>query len=305
MTVITEAPTLQAAGTPRFLWLDLTRKCQLSCTHCYNESGPEGTHGTMTGDDWRRVLDQAHAAGVTGVQLTGGEVTMHPEAPALVEYARRLGLKVEIYSNLVHVTPEWWGVILRTGASLATSYYSHRADDHNAVTSRPTHTRTRANVEWAVKAGIPIRVSVIRSQPDQDITETVNELRALGVRRIRSDHMRPFGRAAAGQEPCTDGLCGRCGDGRASIGPDGTVSPCVFSTWLRMGNIQRASLSSILGGSETAQANATIRASRDLGVTYGCSPDSSCGPDNEESDGDDNDDECSPGFPGTECSPRN
>ncbi|MEE2050269.1 hypothetical protein Q8A49_07150 [Nocardiopsis umidischolae] len=28
----------------------------MACTHCYADSGPEGTHGTMTTDDWRRVI---------------------------------------------------------------------------------------------------------------------------------------------------------------------------------------------------------------------------------------------------------
>ncbi|MFF4754441.1 radical SAM protein [Streptomyces sp. NPDC002514] len=296
MTVIAEAPTLQAAGTPRFLWLDLTRKCQLSCTHCYNESGPEGTHGTMTADDWRRVLDQAHAAGVTGVQLTGGEVTMHPEAPALVEYASRLGLKVEVYSNLVHMTPEWWGVLLRTGAGLATSYYSHWADDHNAVTSRPTHARTRANIEWAVKAGVPIRVSMVRSQPDQDITETVNELRAIGVQRIRSDRVRPFGRGSNGDAPDVAGLCGRCGVNRAPISPDRTVSPCVFSGWLDAGNVLTSALANILSSPAMLAANAAVLERGTVSPAFG-------GDDDEEED--DNDDGCSPGFPGSSCTPRN
>ncbi|WP_220140453.1 radical SAM protein [Streptomyces sp. KM273126] len=99
------APTVEKTpGTPQFLWLDLTRQCQLKCSHCHNGSGPDGTHGTMTADDWTRVLDESAAAGIPHVQFTGGEVTMHPDAPTLIEHALTLGLKVEVYSNLVHVT---------------------------------------------------------------------------------------------------------------------------------------------------------------------------------------------------------
>ncbi|GAA4894740.1 hypothetical protein GCM10023405_11950 [Streptomonospora salina] len=34
----------EPATTPPLdtLWLDLTRKCPLECTHCYNDSGPTG-----------------------------------------------------------------------------------------------------------------------------------------------------------------------------------------------------------------------------------------------------------------------
>jgi MoaA/NifB/PqqE/SkfB family radical SAM enzyme len=56
--------TIAEPTTPQFLWLDLTRKCQLSCVHCYNASGPDGTHGTMTREDWVNVLGKAADSGV-------------------------------------------------------------------------------------------------------------------------------------------------------------------------------------------------------------------------------------------------
>jgi hypothetical protein len=49
------------------LWLEITRKCQLNCGHCYADSGPEGTHGEMARADWLRVIDQAAALGVGNV----------------------------------------------------------------------------------------------------------------------------------------------------------------------------------------------------------------------------------------------
>ncbi|GHI06046.1 radical SAM protein [Streptomyces cellostaticus] len=305
MTVIAEAPAVGAAGTPGFLWLDLTRQCQLKCGHCHNGSGPDGAHGTMTAAGWKSVLDQAAALGIPSVQFTGGEVTLYADAPELVEYALKQGLKVEVYSNLVHVTDEWWALLRRDGVSLATSYYAEDAGKHNEVTARPSHGRTRSNIAKAVKARIPIRASVIVFDSSETGDETKGELQALGVRDIRVDHVRPFGRAANGQEPCTDSLCGRCGDGRASIGPDGSVSPCVFSTWMGVGNVQDAPLGAILGGPDMAQANAIIRQGRDLSASRSCGPDSPCGPDNESGGGGGDESECSPGFPGSSCSPRN
>ncbi|MBT2412841.1 radical SAM protein [Streptomyces sp. ISL-12] len=306
MTTSTAVPVIKKPGAPGFLWLDLTRKCQLACGHCHNGSGADGSHGSMTAQDWTRVLDEATAAGVSRVQFTGGEVTLHPDAPALVEYALTLGLAVEVYSNLVHLNDAWWSLLRREGVSLATSYYGSEGA-HNAVTGRGSHARTRANIVKAVADKVPVRVSVIVSDPSGTGDEAKRELQALGVRAVRVDHVRPFGRAANGREPCTDGLCGRCGDGRASIGPDGAVSPCVFSTWLSVGNVQEASLRAIFDGPEIAQANAAIREGRDLDAAFSCGPGSPCGPDSDDSRSctPDTDDECSPGTPGSECTPRN
>ncbi|MGH3773242.1 MAG: radical SAM protein [Pseudonocardiaceae bacterium] len=113
-----------------FLWCELTSRCQLSCQHCYAESGPSGTHGTMRPADWVRVLNQATDLGVQMVQFIGGEPTLYPDLAHLVACALQRGLEVEVFSNLVHVTDALWQVFCRPGVSLATSYYSDDPDQH-------------------------------------------------------------------------------------------------------------------------------------------------------------------------------
>jgi len=63
-------PPGRAATTPpavdaglRLLWLEVTEGCQLECGHCYADSGPGGTHGVMSTQDWLRVIEQAAAVG--------------------------------------------------------------------------------------------------------------------------------------------------------------------------------------------------------------------------------------------------
>ncbi|MBV9159963.1 MAG: radical SAM protein [Pseudonocardiales bacterium] len=64
--------------------LEITGFCQLKCKHCYADSSPESDHGTMTADDWERVIDDAQALSVDTVQFIGGEPTLYPELPRLV-----------------------------------------------------------------------------------------------------------------------------------------------------------------------------------------------------------------------------
>jgi MoaA/NifB/PqqE/SkfB family radical SAM enzyme len=277
--------------TPGVIWLDLTRTCQLACAHCYNDSGPEGDHGTMTRTDWLRTIDQAADTGVRHLQLIGGEPTLHPNALEIAEYALGHGLNVETYSNLVHVTDAWWALLQRPGMSLATSYYSADPARHNAMTGRPaSHRHTRRNLVQALALGIPTRVGII-TVDGNGVEETRTELEALGVTRIGVDRVRPYGRGASGQEPDCSGLCGACGDNRASVAPDGTVSPCVFSTWMRAGNVQQDRLADILSGPDMAQARGTIQAGKkdDPPILVPCSPDK---------------DICKPGGPPSECDPR-
>ncbi|TBO57074.1 radical SAM protein [Streptomyces kasugaensis] len=289
---ITVTTTTEASAL-RLLWLDLTRKCQLNCAHCYNASGPDGTHGAMSREDWISVLDQAAAHGVRDIQFIGGEPTLHPDFAELVDHSLNIGLHVEVYSNLVHVSNECWEVFRRKGLSLATSYYSDQAEEHDARTGRRSHHRTRANIEKAVQLAIPVRVGLIRAGEGQHVSDTQRDLEALGVTKVRVDHVRPFGRAARNEAPDLSNLCGRCGTGRAAISPTGEVSPCVFSgsMGLSAGNVLDSPLADILSGSPMTEANAAVRAA-------------TMGGDEEGDDEGGNDDECSPGFPGSECTPR-
>ncbi|MFI1257242.1 radical SAM protein [Streptomyces netropsis] len=301
----TAVPVEQA--TTGFLWLDLTRQCQLSCAHCYNESGPKGTHGTMTRDDWFKVVDQAAELGVWHATLIGGEPTMHPHAIEIADRALALGIKVEVYSNLVHLSDTWWGLLQREGMSLATSYYSNNASEHNEVTRRPSHAKTRANIVKALELGIPLRAGIV-GDDEQRIEAATADLESLGVSQIGTDHVREFGRASSSQEPKAGGLCGGCGDGRASIDPTGAVSPCVFSTWMGVGNVREDSLTSILNGPALLEAVDSLRADwgkkdKDNDQNQECRPD--CVPKNPCDPRCEPNDACRPGAPRSECRPKN
>lgn len=272
MTLIDERPATATA----FLWLDLTRKCSLNCVHCFNGSGPQGDHGAMERSDWIRVLNQGAESGVRMVQFIGGEPTMHPDFAELVAHALDLGLRVEVFSNLVRVKLEWWELFRRPGVSLATSFYSDAPDEHNAITGRDSHRKTRANIARAIDLGIPIRTGVVAVHPGQRITQAQDDLIGLGVTDTGTDRLRHFGRAQGEHDGCdVTELCGSCGHGRAAVSPDGSVSPCPLSTWLTAGNVRHAPLAEILAG----QQMSTITAMIPPRAGGPCDPGAECRPD--------------------------
>jgi MoaA/NifB/PqqE/SkfB family radical SAM enzyme len=269
MTIVDErAKTATSCG-----WT--SRVLATSPAHCYNGSGPDGGHGMMEREDWLNVLDQAAVSGVRAVQLIGGEPTMHPYFAELVDHALGVGLKVEIFSNLTHIRPEWWDLFQREGVSLATSYYSDDRAEHNAVTGRDSHGKTRANIARALELGIPLRTGMIHVLPNQRVDQARADLSSLGVENIGFDRMRHFGRGQGSHAACdVNELCGRCGDGVAAIGPNGDVSPCIMSTWMTAGNVRVSSLSAILAGAEMAEFAALIPKATDP-----CDPGAECRPD--------------------------
>ena len=200
---------------------------------------------------------------------------MHPDFAELVKHALGVGLRVEVFSNLTHIRSEWWELFQREGVSLATSYYSDDRAEHNAVTGRDSHGKTRANIARAVEFGIPLRTGVIHVVPDQRVDQARADLSSLGVEDIGFDRMRRFGRGQGSHSACdVNELCGRCGDGVAAIGPNGDVSPCIMSTWMTTGNVRVSPLSAILDGAEMAAFAALIPK-----VADPCDPGAGCRPD--------------------------
>lgn len=239
-----------------FMWLEITGKCQLRCRHCYADSGPQGTHGSMATADWTRVIDQASDLGVSLVQYIGGEPTLHPDLQTLVHHTLDRGIGVEVYTNLVRVTAELWRLFEEPGVRLATSYYSPDAVEHNSITMRPSHDRTWANIREALRRRIPLRVGVVETTQEQRVLAAVDELRTAGVTDISVDRLRQVGRGVRDQAPGMNQLCGRCGDGVLAVAPDGETFPCVFSRWLSMGNVTQRSLAEIHAGA--AEMRATL-----------------------------------------------
>jgi MoaA/NifB/PqqE/SkfB family radical SAM enzyme len=251
-----DGPGVQALN---FVWLEITGKCQLACEHCYAESGPWGTHGVMTFEDWTQVIDQCAELGVSDVQFIGGEPTLHPRLVDLVGYALGRALTVEVFSNLVHVTPAMWEVFSRPGVSLATSYYSDDPGQHDAITTHGgSHRRTRANIAEAARRAIPLRAGVIDLREGQRVTGALAQLAGLGVADTGVDGLRQVGRGQREASASVDQLCGNCATGVLAISPDGTVWPCVFTRWLPVGNARLSSLAEILDGSAVADVRAML-----------------------------------------------
>jgi MoaA/NifB/PqqE/SkfB family radical SAM enzyme len=271
--VVLPAATDRPANPLNLLWMEITGRCQLECTHCYAASGPRGTHGTMTTTDWFGVIDQASMLRTRDVQLIGGEPTLHPDMPAMVHHVLDHGIGVEVYTNMVKVTSELWRVFSRPGVRLATSYYSAEPAQHDAITARRrSHERTRSNIREAVARGIPIRVGMTKVHDGQDIDEAIHELHALGVEEVTVDRLRQVGRGVRDRRTGLDQFCGHCGHGNVAVSPSGDVWPCVFSRWLVLGNVRRQPLSTILAGQQAERARAAIAGTLAGGSAAPCPP---------------------------------
>lgn len=91
---------------PVIFW-NLTGMCNLSCTHCYNASGPgQDTRDELTTKEAQAFITDCGSLGVPVILLSGGEPLMRPDLFELAEYARGVGIRTALSSNGTLITPD-------------------------------------------------------------------------------------------------------------------------------------------------------------------------------------------------------
>jgi PqqA peptide cyclase len=88
---------MSEAPRPLSLLCELTYRCNLQCTYCYNPLDLNAYRDELDAATWERVLSEAAELGVVQVHFSGGEPTLRPDLSRLVAHARSLGL----YTNLI------------------------------------------------------------------------------------------------------------------------------------------------------------------------------------------------------------
>lgn len=240
-----------------FLWLEITRSCNLTCGHCYAGSSPKlPLFERMRFEDWRSALDEARGLGCRQVQFIGGEPTIHPDLPALIEHAYRRGFEYrEVFTNATRIKDELVDVFARFGVRAAFSFYTTEAQVHDQITGHPgSFERTVDGVRRLAERGIPLRAALILPNGGGPSEETIKAyLNELGVASIGVDRVRGIGRGErlfdAGVRPETE-LCGQCWKGKLCIDANGDVYPCVFSRFAPVGNYLSDGIEKIVGGRE-------------------------------------------------------
>jgi radical SAM protein with 4Fe4S-binding SPASM domain len=77
-------------GAPTLVDLQLTRRCNMGCPHCYASSEPEGDHLPL--DAALAVIDAVADAGVCQLAIGGGEPLLHPGLVEVLRHARTRGV---------------------------------------------------------------------------------------------------------------------------------------------------------------------------------------------------------------------
>jgi len=269
--------SLLLGGGLGMLFIELTDRCNESCIHCYAESAPERS-AKLNRNEIQRVLQQVceldDSPDRPAVQFTGGDPLIHPDLCFAVQSARQLGYDaVEIYTNGLALTTPLLERLLPYKPAFAFSIYSSDAAIHDHITRVPgSLERTIKAIRRVQASGLALRIGIILMQENRHSAEQTAAFmqQELGIdaAQIGFDVVRSTGRGAFMDDvkiphlprgshkpdmpetsPGTPAKRNR--HGKLCISPEGDVFPCIFSRRVKLGNIRKQSLGSII--SELAQ----------------------------------------------------
>ncbi len=144
--------------------IELTERCDNDCIHCcinLPAGDREARDRELTTAQVEDILDQAAALGCLQVRYTGGEPLLRPDFEELYLYARRLGIKVLIFTNARRITPELADLLTRVPplVTVEVTVYGMRAESYEAVTRVPgSYAQFRRGVDLLLDRGVPFVV---------------------------------------------------------------------------------------------------------------------------------------------------
>lgn len=95
------------------LHLEITERCNNACVHCginrnMNDSGV--MEKEIHARDIKRILKEARELGCTDLKITGGEPLVRQDFEEIYLYARKLGLRVSLFTNATLINHEIAGL---------------------------------------------------------------------------------------------------------------------------------------------------------------------------------------------------
>jgi radical SAM protein with 4Fe4S-binding SPASM domain len=202
-------PRSDVLSAPVEAHLTVTKRCNLACTHCYQESGPREGSTDLPLEGWLARLDSLARAKVFHVAIGGGEALTRPDLLTIAEGARARGITPNLTTNGALVTPEFaaraatlFGQInvsvdvlpprvlfgedkattgMRAARLLVAAGVRTGA---NVVVARASFDALEGVVAWAKEAGL-VEVELLRLKPTGRARERYLEERLTEEQRLR------------------------------------------------------------------------------------------------------------------------
>ncbi|KAF0127186.1 MAG: radical SAM protein [Elusimicrobia bacterium] len=253
--------------------IELTRRCPLSCRHCYlpEARGRARPGRELSARQWLKIFRELAGLGSMNLVLTGGEPLLRPDLPEIAGGAASLGFGVTVFTTGLPAAPALLRALKKAGVSSFELSLYGRPAVHDGITGlKGAQKRTLAAARLMKRLGFRVKLKcpLMRSNAGEagyvmrtakkggfrysfDIALAPGndgDRAALKMKLSAAELKKSLRLPALRPEPNPEGGAGDliCGAGRNTVAfaPDGTVYPCLQLP-LPLGNAVKIPLSRI------------------------------------------------------------
>lgn len=191
-------PEKASERRPIVVW-NITRKCNLQCVHCYNDSGPGKTSHEISTVEAKGVIDDLARFGVPSILFSGGEPLLRHDLFELMEHAIGKGVHAVISTNGTLIDEKRAEQIQHLGVS----YVGVSLDGIGPVNDRfrgvsGAFEQAVRGIRNCQQAGVRVGLRLTLTKRNvQELEGLFAFFEAEGIERACFYHLVPSGRGAA------------------------------------------------------------------------------------------------------------
>ena len=185
----------------KYLFLEITRKCNLNCLHCGSDCKNTINDPELTTESWIKLIHFVHQTYGNQVAfiLTGGEPLLHPDIFLIGKTISSLGMRWGMVTNGTLISETTINQLIEAGIYSITISFDGNEDSHNYI--RNTHSAYKQvlkALQLIAKSNIAMRDAVTCVYPGnvKQLDEISELLLAHSFPAWRLFRIFPSGRAA-------------------------------------------------------------------------------------------------------------
>jgi len=157
--------------------IELTERCNNNCIHCYINLPIENIYAKkneLSTEDIKQILKEAASLGCLRVRFTGGEPLLRKDFEELYIFARKLGLKVLIFTNATLITSNLAGLFASIPPleKIEITLYGINKSAYEAVTRTPgSFEAAWQGINLLLEKNVPFIVKGALLPPNKDKIE--------------------------------------------------------------------------------------------------------------------------------------
>lgn len=152
--------------------IELTERCNNNCIHCYINlpADDPAKEQELSAERIKSILAEAAALGCLSVRFTGGEPLLREDFEEIYTFARRQGLKVQLFTNATLITLKLADIFARMPPleKIEVSVYGMSQRSYEAVTKVPgSFQAAMRGIEMLRERGVPFVVKSVVLPPNR------------------------------------------------------------------------------------------------------------------------------------------